>query len=395
MKEFKYENLSNAPLQIDAIYKGGNYKDVRDDPLSKLLPKTGNMGGFRVTSRKDKTNIPAYVTIYTSMNEVEWPDYFNAESGIFRYYGDNRHPGNDLLRTPRGGNRLLENVFHWINNDADRINIPPFLIFSKSGAGRDVRFIGLAVPGNENIPPDRDLVSFWRTINDQRFQNYEAYFTVLDLEKEALSKRWLNELIYNHPNNLSLAPSAWKQFIAEGRSGIRSLKSPRIFTVPSNAKQLPDKDDMPILDAITEHYKDNPFGFEKCSTALIGLMDPNFLEFELTRPWRDGGIDALGKYKIGMDDHPLSIDCALEAKCYASNRGIGVREMSRLISRIKYRQFGIFVTTSYVGTQAYKEIVEDGHPIMVITGRDIVGILKQNAIDKTNVYKWLSLTDRK
>lgn len=33
------------------------------------------------------------------------------------------------------------------------------------------------------------------------------------------------------------------------------------------------------------------------------------------------------------------------------------------------------VTTSYVNTQAYKEIVEDGHPIVLITGRTIIDVL--------------------
>jgi hypothetical protein len=33
----------------------------------------------------------------------------------------------------------------------------------------------------------------------------------------------------------------------------------------------------------------------------------------------------------------------------------GVREMSRLISRLRHRQFGVLVTTSYVDNQAYRE----------------------------------------
>lgn len=36
-KEFSFDELSDADLIIDAIYKGGTFKNVRDDPLSKLL----------------------------------------------------------------------------------------------------------------------------------------------------------------------------------------------------------------------------------------------------------------------------------------------------------------------------------------------------------------------
>ena len=67
--------------------------------------------------------------------------------------------------------------------------------------------------------------------------------------------------------------------------------------------------------------------------------------------------------------------------------------MSRLISRIRYRQFGVLVTTSYVHEQAYKEIMEDGHPILVVSATDIAGILRKNAITSNNIAEWLVSLD--
>lgn len=121
-------------------------------------------------------------------------------------------------------------------------------------------------------------------------------------------------------------------------------------------------------------------------------MDSNFIEFNLTRPWRDGGRDAIGRYAIRQPskaNHPLTIDCALEAKCYAKTNSVGVRQMSRLISRIRYRQFGIMVTTSYVDKQAYEEVVEDGHPILIVSATDIASILRRNSIHVSDMQKWL------
>ena len=69
--------------------------------------------------------------------------------------------------------------------------------------------------------------------------------------------------------------------------------------------------------------------------------------------------------------------------------------MSRLISRIKYRQFGILITTSYVHKQAFSEVVEDGHPILVVTASDIAGILKSNNITTENIMDWLNAIDEK
>ena len=64
--------------------------------------------------------------------------------------------------------------------------------------------------------------------------------------------------------------------------------------------------------------------------------------------------------------------------------------MSRLISRIRYRQFGVLVTTSYVHDQAYKEVAEDGHPILIITASDISYILSRNMIDSSKINDWLN-----
>ena len=64
--------------------------------------------------------------------------------------------------------------------------------------------------------------------------------------------------------------------------------------------------------------------------------------------------------------------------------------MSRLISRLRHRQFGILVTTSYVNIQAYREIKEDQHPIIVISGADIVKLLRNNGYsDSDSVSMWL------
>lgn len=394
MRIYRHSELKDAPLVIDAIYESGPEKNIKAEPLHVLLPRTSNQGGFRITHRQDDMSKPAYVVIYTSLEELEWPDYLDAESGIFRYYGDNRHPGNELHSTRKKGNKLLQTVFSWLNTESLRNDIPPFLIFKKTGKARDVQFLGLAAPGNGNIPPDRDLIAFWRTMNGERFQNYEAYFTILDTKGEAISKAWLNALVYDHANSMDLAPTAWKDFVSQGRVGIKPLRAPKISTVPTKKEQLPDDEEgMQIVQTICDYYTDNPHGFEKCATAIVQMMDPNFVAFDLTRPWRDGGRDAIGKYRIGTCLNPLVIDCALEAKCYSERNSVGVKQMSRLISRIKYRQFGIMVTTSHVDKQAYQEVAEDGHPILIICAKDIAHILRSNGLVGSALLNWLKALD--
>ena len=52
---------------------------------------------------------------------------------------------------------------------------------------------------------------------------------------------------------------------------------------------------------------------------------------------------------------------------------------------------GSFVTTSYVGLQAYKEIKEDGHPVLIISSGDIARLLVDKGYGTPHdVQQWLS-----
>ena len=63
---------------------------------------------------------------------------------------------------------------------------------------------------------------------------------------------------------------------------------------------------------------------------------------------------------------------------------------SRLLARLRPRNFGVFVTTSFFGTQAYEEIRSDQHPIALICGRDIVDVLRAKGYgDVAAVKAWL------
>lgn len=393
----KYDDLKKSDLIIEATYEGGIGNGKKGEPLNELLG-VGNSGGFRAKLTSDKKKY-AYIVLYTTMSELEWPDYLDVETGIFRYYGDNRKPGNDIRATKKNGNKLLEMVFGILNSCDNYNEIPPFFVFKKGEKGKDVKFLGLAAPGNPSISPDKDLIAFWRTLGDKRFQNYEAYFTILNTGENNVSRKWISKLVDDNSNSLEYAPKVWQEFVKKGRNGISALKSPRIFKIPTKYDQLQcNEDGKACVTAIRNHYKDNPTGFEACAVRIAEMMDSHFKKFELTRPWRDGGRDAVGKYVISTGNsnanYPLEIDCALEAKCYNENNSVGVKNMSRLISRIRYRQFGILVTTSYVDSQAYKEVAEDGHPILIITCSDIAYILNRNMLDSTKINDWLINLDK-
>jgi hypothetical protein len=131
-----------------------------------------------------------------------------------------------------------------------------------------------------------------------------------------------------------------------------------------------------ILEAVHQHFEPQPHAFENLAADMWKASDRNVTGIDVTRPTRDGGRDAVGTYQVGPAIDPVTIHFALEAKCFRPHGGgVGVKDISRLIGRLKHRDFGVFVTTAHVGDQAYREVREDQHPVVFLTGRDIIDIL--------------------
>jgi restriction endonuclease Mrr len=80
-----------------------------------------------------------------------------------------------------------------------------------------------------------------------------------------------------------------------------------------------------------------------------------------------------------------------EAKKFARKSPVQPRHVSRLVARLNRGQFGIFVTTSYYTSQAQKEDLEDGYPVRLFSGNDLVNILKELRLVHKGMIKkeWL------
>jgi hypothetical protein len=367
-KVFSFSALATADLVIDAIYEGGTKGNVADDPLGKLIPGAGNQGGFRQVGGR---GTPQMGLLYSSMDDPEWPDFIDVATGVFTYFGDNKRPGFALHDTPRGGNKLLYTCFARLHGPPDkRIEIPPFFVFTKGTKSRDVVFRGLAVPGVESDPAD-DLIAIWRSKKGERFQNYRAKFTILD--SGIISREWIDALRVNDPLH-SAAPATWLKWVNSGT--YQPLAAEPTIEYRTRDQQMPAPGrDAALVRCVYEYFKDNPHRFEYCAAKMAAMMDANITIETVTRPAVDGGRDAIGVYRVGPISDRISLDFALEAKCYAADNGVGVKELSRLISRLRHREFGILVTTSFLGHQAYEELRHDRHPVVVIAAVDIAGIL--------------------
>jgi Restriction endonuclease AspBHI N-terminal/Restriction endonuclease len=375
-----FQDLAAADLRIDAIYEGGTAGTAADDPLARLLPG-GNQGGFRYKKHSSGKGY-LFLILYTDLADPDWPDHLDVDLGRFTYYGDNKRPGHALHETSRGGNRALRDLFEAVHaNPPQRDKVPAIFVFSKTRPGRRVVFRGLAVPGAREVSAADDLVAIWRTADGQRFQNYRAIFTILDVA--VVTRAWLDEIVAGTPQ--AAAPAVWLKWRQTGLYTPLVAKQRKIRTREEQLPALPS--DRAMVQAIYDYF-DDPHEFEKCAAALWAL-EAAAVDYEVTRASVDGGRDAIGEYRLGLPSDPIRLTFALEAKRYEKG-GVGVHELARLISRLRHRQFGVLVTTSYVSRQAYTEIRDDQHPIIVISAADIVAILKKHGIpDAAAVHAWL------
>lgn len=388
MRVIPFSELREADLVIDAVYESDRSKDrgsIASEPLSKLMG-VGNLGGFRPKSGKSGTMA---VVLTSTRSEPEWPDSLDVFTGTYTYFGDNRRPGVEMHQTKQRGNQILRDSFELAHGDRqDRAKCPLFFIFETGAEARDFIFRGLAIPGSDFKEPGEDLVAVWRTSAGERFQNYRATFTIL---KEGLiSGDWLRESLeegrfllddQRAPETLRLwvDTGAITPLVAE-RSAVRSVDE----QTPGNRTQKA------LLSRIRARCQQDPWLFERVAAEIWKMNCPVPVEYELTRRFRDGGRDAVGWMLLGPASDHIKVSFALEAKHYAEGNTVGVRDTSRLISRLKLREFGVFVTTSALGKQAYTEIRDDGHPIVVISGRDICEILAQNGITTSeSCDEWL------
>jgi hypothetical protein len=378
MRTIPFSDLPNADLHIDAVYQSDRLQakgSLAAEPLSKLMG-VGNLGGFRPKS--GNKGIMA-VVLTSTRAEAAWPDSLDIYTGTYTYFGDNRSPGVEMHQTKQKGNQILRDAFALAAGDSStRLRCPVFFIFETGAEARDFVFRGLAVPGSEFKEPGEDLVAVWRTSGGQRFQNYRATFTVLN--EGFISGQWLRDSFVAGQFLIDddRAPRSLRDWVDTGKLNPLIAEKSAVRTV---AEQIPvNKAHKALLKTIRNRCEQDPWLFEKVAAEIWKMNCPVPVEYELTRRYRDGGRDAIGWMLLGPATDHIRVSFALEAKHYAEENTVGVRDTSRLISRIKNREFGVFVTTSAVGKQAYSEIREDDHPVVVIAGRDICEILAQSGI---------------
>lgn len=373
--------LERPELKVGKLYRNTNNWKNNDDVFNVMFRQFSdgkgiqNAGGFRFKSKinhsKEIINA-AFVLLVTSFAEHEWPDNLDRVSGIFTYFGDNRKPGKSIEDTHIGGNRFLSQTYKNVHS-CNRENVSPLLCFEiVKDKYTYMKFLGLAAPGATSLSSLEDLTAVWRFNGGQRFQNYKALLTILN--EEYIRWDWLDDLVEGVlPVESKNCPDSWTKWVEKGLYNARQCREKQIPR--TNEQQLPNSSlEKKVLDMLLELTERE---FEFAAKRLLMLMDNRFTNLRVVPGSEEEGRDVIGFYEIGHGLHKVPIEVFVEAKKLNTIK-VGVKSMYRLISKLKHRNIGVFLTTSVFDEAVQKELIENKHPVLLISGGDIAKILISN-----------------
>lgn len=370
MNKFKVGNC-----YIDDI---ANSRDK--DQFVKWIPGMGNSKGIRPIRYKNLAlDIPAFIVLLTRQSSHRhfnpWQDVIEYISGKIYYWGDAKFSERKNYKEFSGNKILLKSFEHHL--DGNYKVVPPILHFSKSSKGK-VIFNGLCIIEKLGIT--------WYEDNGKPVKNFRCELTILD--EDEIDLNWLlNRANAKDISEINLhAPLTWKEYL-KGR--IRKIE---VFKKEIKTKELQLPNSKTDIDILKSLCNLTPTQFEIALVEIFRELPHVHHNIAGTRPSKDGGFDFFGEFSLPF---PIGYNIKFlgEAKKYDLGNSIGPGKVSRLVARLGRGEFGIFVTTSYYTKQAQEETLEDGYPIKLYSGIDLVNFLKElRLVDNGRIkQEWLDL----
>lgn len=341
------------------------------------IPSSGmrNADGIRALNYVDFNSeyIPAYIILVS--HEIKrkgnpWNDIVDYNSATIFYWGDAKFDKTKNYTDYRGNKRLLQTWETIL--DGNITLVPPILHFSKPQKGI-VQFNGLCIL--------RDLELTWFEQTGFPIKNYRCNLTILDCE--SVDTEWLHERakcndILKLNNN---APKIWKDYI-NGNIHKLDIWKKEILTKEEQLPDLNSKDSLLLkqLNNLT------PTQFEAVVVKILENLPHINHKVTRTRPTADGGFDFYGSFSIPFPVK-YEIEFLGEVKKFSRDSAVQPKHVSRLVARLNRGQYGLFVTTSYYTRQAQLEVLEDGYPIKLFAGIDIINFLKELRLINEGILK--------
>lgn len=360
---------------MSKIYKiGHNYKDIlsvskSEDQFVSWFAYNGsgigNSGGIRSAKYLNiDAELPSYIVFITRSFSHHWhnpwEDTIDFASGTIFYWGDAKASKEKGYNDFRGNKNLIKIFEKILDNQLNEI--PPILHFSKVARGV-VKFNGLCVLKNMELT--------WFEDQGIPVKNYRCELSILNTE--TVDVKWLHSRVkckdIDEINNL--APKIWKDYLKG------NVKKIDVWSKSILKKQ----DQIPIENSedanlLMQLHELSPTQFEAVVVDLFKNLPHVNHKITRTRPTADGGFDFYGHFSIPFPVK-YKIEFLGEVKKFARNNAVQPKHVSRLVARLGRGQFGIFVTTSYYTLQTQKEVLQDGYPVKLFSGIDLINFLKE------------------
>ncbi len=362
-------------MEIVKTYRlGHTYRDTGrlnspDDQFLSWLNQPGsgmkNMSGVRPLKFLHlPIHAPAAIVLVTGEPSSgsasnPWEDVVDIRHGSILYWGDAKFGAKTVDEFP--GNRALRDAWNQVL-DGQVGKVPPILHFSRRESGY-LSFNGLCVLERLELT--------WYEDHGRPVRNYRAHLTILD--QEFVDVSWVRSRVAagSASDLTGHGPAAWRRY----QDGY--LDRLRVWA-PSIRLQRDQIPDVGTSDAslLLELVQLSPTEFEAAVVSIFTELKDVHHDITRTQPSGDGGFDFFGRFRLPP---PIRYEIPFRGEAKRYSRAVPVRpkDVSRLVARLGRGEYGIFVTTSYFTQQAQSEVLEDAYPTELLSGADLVKMLRE------------------
>lgn len=307
-----------------------------------------------------------------------WHDNFEPDLGYIRYFGDAKKPGNP---SEAPGNKILlaELAKHTSGDSAVRAKASPLVFFERVRVDNrthgNLKFHGFGVIERAEL-----VTQFNPGLG--YFTNYVFTFAVLSLsdEDEQFDWNWINSRRSSSLDNrstVSLSPVSWQKWLKHGHNKLESIRRraalAKVESIDAQ-KPTPGSREEKCLKAIYNFYsKAGKHRFELLASRVVmshvNSYAGGYSEGWVTRGSGDGGVDFVGKVRLGQGFSSVDVVVLGQAKCEALDVPTSGVALARTVARLKRGWIGAYVTTSFFSKQSQIEVIEDSYPLIKISGR--------------------------
>lgn len=306
-----------------------------------------------------------------------WHDIFEPDLGYIRYFGDAKKPGNPALAP--GNKILLEELARHTSGDSKvRATASPLVFFERVPVeGRtygNLKFQGFGVIEKAEL-----VTQFNPGLG--YFTNYVFSFAVLSLsdEDEQLDWAWINDRRSPYLEDRQIAknaPIAWRQWVKNGNQKIESVRRraalAKVESVESQRPKPGSREEKCLQDIYSFYSTTGRHRFELLASRVVmshvNSYGGGYTEGWVTRGSGDGGVDFVGKVRLGSGFAAMDVVVLGQAKCEAPDKPTNGVALARTVARLKRGWIGAYVTTSFFSKQSQLEVIEDAYPLIKISG---------------------------